>query len=170
MVIMEELELLHKLDEQDMLSKEHLEFHGIPIEGAFFNLFAKFEEIGFAQSVIPRSDNKMFMSKPSENNDMALMVTIGEPSMCAYEIREMIPTDSLDIDLAKEAKIKELKLQFQTVDVPGGQSENLLIMQGGKYTGIINVEKWESDDSISYIAVKYIDAQCMLTHDRSDFE
>jgi hypothetical protein len=77
---MEVIEILHDLEKQKMLSDSHLEFHGIPIEGAFFNLFAKFESLGFEESPIPRSENMMFMRKPSDDNDMAIMATIGEIS------------------------------------------------------------------------------------------
>ena len=167
---MKPLEILHKLKEQKMLSKSHLDFHGIPIEGAFFNFFAKCEKLGFTESIIPRSGNTMFMSNPSMDNEMAIMASIGEPSMRIYELRETFPVNSSDAINLKEEKVIEFKNIYQTVDVPGEESEILLVLQEGKYTGLIKFEVWESDDTEWYVAVCYIDAQTMLEHEKSDFE
>lgn len=167
---MEVLEILRKLKKQNMLSKEHLEFHGVPIEGPFFNLFAKFEDLGFEESPIPRSENMMFMRNPSDDNDMAIMAAIGEPSMLAYEIREMFPVKNIDAEKVKEEKLSELKRELQTVDVPSEESERLLVMKDGKYTGVITAEIWETEDDSSYVAVTYTDAQCRFEHENKDFE
>lgn len=167
---MEVIEILHDLEKQKMLSDSHLEFHGIPIEGAFFNLFAKFESLGFEESPIPRSENMMFMRKPSDDNDMAIMATIGEPSMYAYELREMFPVKKADATQVKNEKLEKLKNELQVVEVPGGESERLLVMKNGKYTGIITAEEWETEEDISYVAVTYYDAKCMLEHEKNDFE
>lgn len=166
---MEVLDILHKLVEQKMLSDNHLEFHGIPIEGAFFNLFSKFESLGFEESPVPKSDNMMFMKKG--DNDIALIASIGEPSMLAYEIREMIIVAGGNSKEAKLAKLSELEKEKQVVVVPGEESDCLLVMNNGKYTGIITVEEWEeSDAGVSYIAITYYDANSMLEHEKNDFE
>ena len=167
---MEIIDILHDLKKQKMLSDSHLEFHGIPIEGAFFNLFANFESLGFEESPIPRSENMMFMRNPREDNDMAIMATIGEPSMYAYEVREMFPVKKANVNQVIKEKLSELKSELQVVEVPGGETERLLVMKEGKYTGIIAVEEWETEEDMSYVAVAYYDAKCMLEHEKNDFE
>jgi hypothetical protein len=98
------------------------------------------------------------------------MATIGEPSMYAYELREMFPVKKADATQVKNEKLEKLKNELQVVEVPGGESERLLVMKNGKYTGIITAEEWETEEDISYVAVTYYDAKCMLEHEKNDFE